>query len=1162
MHDSIRKGRRGAALCLVPAAMLAMSFGLRAGAAETGSRKDHEVYDFHYDIRYPGRLRADVGRDKVTDPNAGDLKTYGRRLVEWWPKRGVDFTPLEDVEGAPKRTWTPRIPEDSWTGTYVDNFPREPFEAHLVNFRGVGDASLRDVKDPDSFRCPAPVLRFPDGRKRIILAKYLSVEDRKYLLGVYLADRARIEKTLLQDEYAVTDNAKKFGVGVAGLYKTGKVRFDTKRASIVVPSKAPAGGTSWVRKDKHEQVLATIAYLKDQMENYWAYHEYAGALMRYWEKPKLFKYVPQFGHGGGGGGGGYGGCSLGGPGIEGVFHEWGHGMACGGLLSLGGGETAADSLQIMGNPANIHKAEHQIRRPWKNLFHGAYPGGGGYEIIADDPNWGYAIAAITSTLAADRDRTPMHVYAHLGEERGLWKKGEGIRGVGDMLGQVGARMPEFDCQQEFQFRQMFGAANRSYLMAVDKAEGLYRCPPSEAPEPFGVSISRLVPDPGAERITVDFQGDFDPETYSDWRACIVAVGGNDRCRYSPLWNKGEMSMDVKDGDKRFWLTVTATPKALLGGNDNGTWVVYQGGFAYRYPYQVTLRGCRPGSPYGTLADNNNTALAAPNWIEHALYSKDVFIYDVPPRVNAGQAKSWAEQLHRNVEFGKAAKVAAEEKLASFGPEPTGFQKWFWGRTIRMRGAGAYRAQFLLDDMGGAPHPNGGGWVSARSHADPTAYVGPNCYVLGGAKVLDSAQLIDGAIAIGDGAVVKDNAKLSGKAAAIGVVEVSGFARVYWPEVNRPKPDTDPVDIKTLHVTGVPERGGAFSAAGIVANYDCLRPESVLLEDVLKKRSTRGFFTGAHTEQRQICYDGRLVGGPGFDEAGGAGALVFNGSDQYAELSPDATDFGEIMVALRVKPANVGKVQTIFDFGADVDNRFVLALDARGRPVLWWEAGGKTETFRTTRSLVAGEWADLRVEIDGRSAALYVGSEEAARSKTDFRPAHVFPPQLGRRNLLFRSRDDERPNYMKGQLDFLRIYSQVPEDYDELPPVPPVSPTKAMPEILARLDKDFGDRPHAVRAYQELARNSGYLDRARTWNDRLLLRKWTYELGSDPGTIKETLALRDKYYEMEAELAVKRFRLYKEFLDTPECRRIREERSAVQKELSAAEKALREAITAL
>ncbi|MHC4248460.1 MAG: LamG domain-containing protein, partial [Planctomycetota bacterium] len=1125
-------------------------------------RRNHEVYDLHYDIRYPGRLRADVSRDKVTEANAGGLKTYNRRVVEWWPKRGVDFTPLDDIKGAPLRAWTPRMPEDSWTGTYVDNFPHVPFEAHLVNFRGVGDASLRDVKDPDSFRCPAPVLRFPDGRKRVILAKYLSVEDRKHLLDIYLADRARIEKTLLQDEYAVPDSAKKFGVGEAGLYKTGKVRFDTKRASIVVPSKAPAGGNSWVRKEKHEQVLATIAYLKDQMENYWAYHEYAGALMRYWEKPKLFKYVPQFGHGGGGGGGGYGGCSLGGPGIEGVFHEWGHGMACGGILSLGGGETAADSLQIMGNPANIHKAEHQIKRPWKNLFHGAYPGGGGYEIIADDPNWGYAIAAITSTLAADRDRTPMHVYAHLGEERGLWRKGEGIRGVGDMLGQVGARLAEFDCQQEFQFRQNFGAANRSYLMAVDRAKGLYRCPPSEAPEPFGVSISRLVPEAGAARITVDFQGDFDPDTYSDWRACIVAVGGDGRCRYSPLWSKGEMSMDVKDGDKRFWLTVTATPKALLGGDDNGTWVTYQGGFAYRYPFQVTLRGCRPGSPYGTLADNSNMALAGPNWIENALYGKDTFIYDLPPRMDAEQADAFAAQLRRNVEFGKASKVKAEEKLESFGPKPTGFQRWFWGRTIRMRGAGAYRAQFLLDDMGGAPHPNGGGWVSALSHADPTSYVGPNCYVLGGAKVMDNAQLLGGAIVIGDGAVVKDNAKLSGKGAAIGLIEVSSFARVYWPEVNRPKPDTDAANIKTVHVTGVPERGSDLSAAGIVANYDCLRPESVLFEDLFRERGTRGFFLGAHTEERQICHDGRLVGAPGFDTAGGAGALVFNGRDQYAELSPDATDFGETMIVLRVKPAGVGRKQTVFDFGADVANRFMLELDAGGGLALSWTVGGRTETLRAEQAARAGEWTELRVEIDGRSAALHIDSKEAARSKTGFRPAHAFPPQLGRRNLVFRNRDDRQPNYMNGQLDFLRIYSQVPENFEELPPVPPISPTKAMPEILSRMEKGFGDRPHAVRAYQELAKTSGLLDRARTWNDRLLLRKYRYEQGGDPATVEETLALRDKYYEMEAELAVRRFRFYREFLDAPEGRQIREERAAIQEELSAAERSLREAITAL
>ena len=30
---------------------------LAVDAAETESRKDHKEYDFHYDIRYPGRLR-------------------------------------------------------------------------------------------------------------------------------------------------------------------------------------------------------------------------------------------------------------------------------------------------------------------------------------------------------------------------------------------------------------------------------------------------------------------------------------------------------------------------------------------------------------------------------------------------------------------------------------------------------------------------------------------------------------------------------------------------------------------------------------------------------------------------------------------------------------------------------------------------------------------------------------------------------------------------------------------------------------------------------------------------------------------------------------------------------------------------------------------------
>ena len=54
---------------------------MTADAATYESRKDHKEYDFHYDIRYPGRLRSDVGRDKVSEKNAQNLKAYNRRVV-------------------------------------------------------------------------------------------------------------------------------------------------------------------------------------------------------------------------------------------------------------------------------------------------------------------------------------------------------------------------------------------------------------------------------------------------------------------------------------------------------------------------------------------------------------------------------------------------------------------------------------------------------------------------------------------------------------------------------------------------------------------------------------------------------------------------------------------------------------------------------------------------------------------------------------------------------------------------------------------------------------------------------------------------------------------------------------------------------------------------
>ena len=215
----------------------------------------------------------------------------------------------------------------------------------------------------------------------------------------------------------------------------------------------------------------------------------------------------------------------------------------------------------------------------------------------------------------------MHGYMRVGKERGMWD--EPIAEFGDLMGTVCSRFAEFDTQVQQLSKNQFVSANKSYLVAVDREKGLYRCPPNEAPQPYGVHISRLVPDKGAEKLTVDFRGFFDKDTYSDWRACIVAVDKNGVCRYSPLWNKGEMSMDVLPGDRRYWLTVTATPFGVPKHNPQGGYhAIYEVGFSYKYPFEVLLKGCAPGTPRNNTADNMNFQLAWPQDGSYAISGVD------------------------------------------------------------------------------------------------------------------------------------------------------------------------------------------------------------------------------------------------------------------------------------------------------------------------------------------------------------------------------------------------------------------------------------------------------------------------------------------------------------------------------------------------------------
>ena len=163
-----------------------------------------------------------------------------------------------------------------------------------------------------------------------------------------------------------------------------------------------------------------------------------------------------------------------------------------------------------------------------------------------------------------------------------------------MVGEYGARLATFDCELEDLFAGRYRSPTQSRLEPVDRKSGVYRIPMAEAPEPFGVNIVPLTAKKGAKELGVDFTGVHDPDSYSDWRACIVAVGADGMRRYSAMWNKGLMKLKTRDGDKAYFLTVTATPTALFTDRQLAR-NHYSGRYAPRYPWSVKLTGSVPAA---------------------------------------------------------------------------------------------------------------------------------------------------------------------------------------------------------------------------------------------------------------------------------------------------------------------------------------------------------------------------------------------------------------------------------------------------------------------------------------------------------------------------------------------------------------------------------------
>ncbi len=1028
-----------------------------------------EDYDFFGRARYPGpRKVPGVDLYRVEQGGGPHAEGYQRRVVDWWPRRGIDVIEVED--GMPLRTWTlrertldtaacvvhPELGTEEFTRRLNPSQPRQ-FRAHLIAFRGIGNR----YGDPFRFLpyfCPAAVLRLEDGTKRCFTRGTFVEEDERYLLDLYVKEMERIRGTLSDATYELAGGLMREWPDNAEPGEPGTMRVESEHFVWVSGSQhAPNEGYSpWVNRDEPDKARlyreGSVAFAEDM----WAYQEHAGVLMPYWDRRERLKYAITVcgtyvnGHRwiGGYAGGGYGGCGIkhAGGGVWSFLlaHEWGHGLPLQTKVDGGGGEILADVCVIVDDPARGEKFANNVCRPWRNCVHGAYATGLFHAMMADDPNWGYA-ALIALPVGRD-EPSIFHTLARVGEQRGLFANG--IRGVGDMVGEFAARQAEFDCELQDTMRRAFVSVKRNHLEAIDRDAGLYRISWSEAPEPYGVNVIRLVPKPAdgpsqRERtIAVDFRGLYDPATHGDWRACIVAVGADGRARYSPLWNQGTMEMAVKPGDRRYWLTVAATPSALPHiPSGRGIGVLLNGRHAYRYPYEVKLSGCRPGTPHNMPGDSEDYTLShlglhrrrdtgglcvipypgdAP---EAAMLRKTV------PRLRA-ELDAFNEEMDRLIADGQ---IATDDwwYTRRFAPEQSFLNSY---------------VDWMLAGVVGGRHPNGGGGGAASAEVADTAYVAPDAMVLDGAKVLDRAAVEDYAVVRGPGAIVSGNAKVGGQAYVAGNVEIGGYTRVLHPIVADDAPIV-PYEVP-LRPFQEPDEDDK-----LWANYALDREEQQVLEDWFR-----------YKQNHSICYqydelnlNGRLHGRPEFVVDGDRRGFRFDGRTQYAEASPLLADLGQITVDVALKWEG-GENQAVFDFGSSEDNRFVLTPSGdSGQAELVVTLQGKAEQIVADVPLPRDKWAECRVEIDGRTIAIWIDGRKAAAARSAFHPADVFPPGVEKRNFLAASRDGGAK--FRGVLDFVRVYHAVFDDFAELP-----SPRRHAPR---RVTREFIDTCRAQYAGADL-----------------------------------------------------------------------------------------------
>jgi hypothetical protein len=207
-----------------------------------------------------GRVLDEVSRD-VIKQTRGD--GYQLRVVEWWPKKGVDL--IKKPKGKP-RTWTIR-PEsmtvkDRKTAKWWPRVLRgkKQFKAHLLGFRGIGAVQNPWADDVTKPLTPAVVLRLPDGRKRCFVRGSFSDADENYITNLYEKQMKVLRDNTFEEgfERIAASHHMNEELSDNPLYTPGTTHISSKHFTATLGSEPPddGGRSKWLdAKDKEGAAL-------------------------------------------------------------------------------------------------------------------------------------------------------------------------------------------------------------------------------------------------------------------------------------------------------------------------------------------------------------------------------------------------------------------------------------------------------------------------------------------------------------------------------------------------------------------------------------------------------------------------------------------------------------------------------------------------------------------------------------------------------------------------------------------------------------------------------------------------------------------------------------------------------------------------------------------